>query len=415
MTSVSNSSDGQGQHDVVGQRMHLQPETVIHELQRLAVRAPTFQDASSRFHGAPLRAGDVRLALFPEAIDEIARHTTSDTTREVGGVLLGQAYRHDGHLFVDAQQALPAYTSDHGPVHFTFNADAWSQLHRDRAQKHPGLDIIGWFHTHPGLGIFFSADDVVVHSAAFILPWHVALVVDPLNKQMGAFGWNDAELDPLPGLYEIAVGASNRSRLPWRMVKGEIWNESYMEDLATHRARPSMVASGHDVHGPWPALIVAALSVVLSAVLLVVGIIPLRSQNEALQAMVASLARQTIQDANASGIASCPDSSLQMFMPLPGASLVHGEEVTLLGTAKVATAASYALEVRPMGEPAWWLLGTFRRQAQAGQFLSWDTTSFAPGSYEMQLSALDDTGLALAEPAPCLIQFEITTDVTEEQ
>lgn len=413
MTSVSNSSDGQDQHDLVGTRRQPRPGTVKDELQRLLVRVPSFQDASSRFHGAPLQSGQVRLALFPEAIDEIARHANSDTAREVGGVLLGQAYRHDDHLLLDVRQALPAHTSDSGPIHFTFNADAWSQLHRDRAEKYPALDIVGWFHTHPGLGIFFSADDVVVHSAAFVLPWHIALVVDPLSKQVGAFARRDSELEPLPGFYEIGAGASNTSRLPWRLVKGEIWDESYMEHLAMQRQHPRKAGSGNGASRYWPALIVAALSVLLSAVLLVVGIIPLRSENEALQAIVASLARQNIKEANARGTASCPAGALQIFAPVPGASLLRGEEVTLVGTAEVADAASYALEVRPTGERAWWLLGTVRRQAHTAQFLNWDTTSFAPGSYDMRLVALDETGEALAKPPPCSIPFEITTGTTE--
>ena len=106
----------------------------------------------------------------------------------------------------EVKAALPAVSSDHGPVHFTFSADSWARLHRDRTAHYAQLDIIGWFHTHPGLGVFYSSDDVVVHTAAFTLPWHVGLVVDPLGNHASYFGWQD-------GVSAI-VGLGPASR-PW--------------------------------------------------------------------------------------------------------------------------------------------------------------------------------------------------------
>ena len=94
------------------------------------------------------------------ALDVAARYG------ELGGALLGHAYRYKTGVVVEVKAALPAVSSDHGPVHFTFSADSWSKLHRDRTAHYSNLDIIGWFHTHPDLGVFYSRDDVVVLSAA---------------------------------------------------------------------------------------------------------------------------------------------------------------------------------------------------------------------------------------------------------
>ena len=112
--------------------------------------------------------------------------------------MLGRAFRSNGQAYVEVRAAIPAVTKDHGPVHFTFTADAWSQLHKDRSENYPDLDIVGWFHTHPDLGVFYSSDDVVVHSAAFTLPWHMGMVVDPIRKEAGFFGWKEGVLERLP-------------------------------------------------------------------------------------------------------------------------------------------------------------------------------------------------------------------------
>lgn len=410
MTSASNSSDGvDGRQVPAGLRLS-DTAGADSESGSLPERAPDTGDAISHFHGQPLAAGDVRIILFPEAVEEIAAHTVSDTGREVGGVLMGAAYRHDGELFVDVRHALPAHTSDHGPIHFTFNADAWSQIHRDRAAQHPDLDIVGWFHTHPGLGIFFSADDVVVHSAAFVLPWHVALVIDPLSRRMGAFAWKKGTLDGLPGFFERRRQASTRSTLPWRAQRGEIWTESYMEHMAQQRRRDTPSEIGRTITASWQAYAALALVVLLLAAGVIGATLHLRGQNETLRAIVTSLAEQSMQEAQARGAASCPSASLRLLAPVPGAQLNAAQEVIIVGTANVSNAAAYRLEVRPSDAQAWWLMGSFRKSTEVDQLLTWDTTSFAPGYYDFRLLAVDGEGQMMQAPEPCIIQFELLGD-----
>jgi proteasome lid subunit RPN8/RPN11 len=176
------------------------------------------------------------------SIKQIIDHAASNLRAEVGGVLLGKAYQENEHLVVEVQAALPARNDDHGPVHFTFTADAWSQIHRERQADYAGLDIVGWFHTHPGLGVFYSSDDVVVHSAAFTMPWHVGLVVDPLRSEAAYFGWVDGELTPLDGFYEIQRAPNAKKVAPWRVVRTAVWHERQTEEF---------YASYEQEHGGW--------------------------------------------------------------------------------------------------------------------------------------------------------------------
>lgn len=408
MTTASNFSDKALNEAVTGDEASVGRHAAHADINRLPERKSSLRSHPFQFRGAEPTPNQPRLILFPDAVKKIAAHALGEMRSEVGGVLLGAAYRKGDELYVEVYAALPAQSDDHGPIHFTFNADAWAGVHRDKAERYPDLDIVGWFHTHPGLGIFFSGDDVVVHSAAFVLPWHIAMVIDPLSKRMGCFAWDDGELRPLPGFYEILESDDAPSRLPWTLQRGEVWTESYVERLAAQRHERRQTEERRFQVTPLHGVIVSALALLLSLGLLVGGILPMSSENKTLRAVVSGLAEQNIARANGEGIASCPDSTLHIYSPLPGEQVPYGQEITLVGAASVDGAGSYHLEIRPNGEQVWWPLGEFRRATETGPFLSWDTSSFAPGVYELRLSAADQFGAILESPAPCIVRFELS-------
>lgn len=231
--------------------------------------------AQKQWHGGPITDGTVQVVLRQEAIAQIAAHSDSNLEAEVGGALLGQVYERDGRYRVEIEAALPAVSQDHGPVHFTFTADAWSQLHRDKEKHYPDLQIVGWFHTHPDLGVFFSADDVVVHSAAFVMPWHVALVVDPLREGCCFFGWggqNGKEILPLPGFYE-RLDRQAESTLPWEAVKPQNWaSAGELLQQARRAIQPFTPSPGYQPMlppiSPWWGATLGGLALLISLFLL---------------------------------------------------------------------------------------------------------------------------------------------------
>ena len=197
----------------------------------------------------------VKVVFSQLALRQIEGHGTSDLRRELGGVLLGHATQSGSTNMVKVAAAIPVQTDDHGPVHFTFTADTWAQLHKDREERYPKLDVVGWYHTHPDLGVFYSADDLVVHSAAFVLPWQVGLVLDPLRGEHCLVGWHlkegsnvDRDLAGLPGYYEL-LDHQNSSAISWRFSEAAIWRQGgYL---------PSSITDSGEVYTPasdWPAL-----------------------------------------------------------------------------------------------------------------------------------------------------------------
>jgi proteasome lid subunit RPN8/RPN11 len=215
-------------------------------------------------HGIEPATGQVKVVFSQVALRQIEGHSASDLRRELGGVLLGHTTQSVSSTRVLVSAAIPVRSDDHGPVHFTFNADAWSQLHLDRAERYPKLDVVGWYHTHPDLGVFYSADDLVVHSAAFVLPWQVGMVLDPVRGEICLVGWCEKEtnsqareLAGLPGYYE-QMDQQNSSVVSWRFIRASIWRQGgYLPTGNLPSGKGLAEFQNSDVYGPnsdWPSL-----------------------------------------------------------------------------------------------------------------------------------------------------------------
>jgi proteasome lid subunit RPN8/RPN11 len=86
-----------------------------------------------------------------------------------------------------------------------------------------GLFTVGWYHTHPGHGIFMSSTDKKNH-AMYHKPWQVALVVDPIHRTFGFFGGPECAAIPsyvgkkadAPSVADVAANLQERLPRKWR-------------------------------------------------------------------------------------------------------------------------------------------------------------------------------------------------------
>jgi proteasome lid subunit RPN8/RPN11 len=120
-----------------------------------------------------------------ELLDAVETHAFSDVTREVGGVLVGE--------FIDdrasVEVALPALKAVGAQTNVTFTHEVWQEVLDTVERRHVGKKIVGWYHTHPGFGLFLSDYGKFIHRNFFTDPRMVALVVDPLAGELGWFRW----------------------------------------------------------------------------------------------------------------------------------------------------------------------------------------------------------------------------------
>lgn len=144
------------------------------------------------------KKNNIEVSISKVVAEQVNKLALSDTKRELGGVLLGTINESRRGQRVKVQAAIEAKYTDAAQTSVTFTHSSWEYMNQERETRYPQLKIVGWFHTHPGFGIFLSADDVFIHKNFFNLPWQVAYVVDPVNDKEGLFGWDRGDVKPIP-------------------------------------------------------------------------------------------------------------------------------------------------------------------------------------------------------------------------
>lgn len=143
----------------------------------------------------------------------IYQHVFTNAEREVGGVLVGN-FEREGALPI-VTGAIPALAADEQRATLTFTQDAWEHIHRVLDTEYPGERIVGWYHSHPGFGIFLSSHDLFIHRNFFSGRSQIAVVVDPIKCEEGVFAWRrsleDVDLylsGPTPPAWQAAVSVA---------------------------------------------------------------------------------------------------------------------------------------------------------------------------------------------------------------
>ena len=152
------------------------------------------------------------------------RHVKQSLDRELGGFLLGNAYRcpNTGRQYVMIDQYLEADYTEGTSVSLNFTNESWGQLSELLSGKFLGKHLVGWYHSHPRMNVFLSEHDKVIHHERFKEPWQTALVIEPEKHFGGFFGWRDGHLDlnTCIDFYELLGGNARTSVLAWGNHQG---------------------------------------------------------------------------------------------------------------------------------------------------------------------------------------------------
>ncbi|MBI5302637.1 MAG: Mov34/MPN/PAD-1 family protein [Chloroflexi bacterium] len=171
--------------------------------------APMPLDDALRWNSRYEAAVNPRIAIFfaQSAYIKCIEHTRSDMDSEVGGALIGKVCidPQTEQQYILIQDVIPALYTQAGETHVTFTHETLIHLNTELEDRFPGKRMVGWYHTHPRLGVFMSGYDTWLHRHFFHDSTQVALVVDPERNQGGFFCWSaQGDLDPVnyTGFYE---------------------------------------------------------------------------------------------------------------------------------------------------------------------------------------------------------------------
>ena len=148
--------------------------------------------ADARWMGT-LHADAPAIYVYDQVLADVIGHSETDLNRELGGFLLGGLHR-DREVYVEVREFLPAIDTRSRAASLTFTHDTWAAMTRQVEVDYPDELVLGWQHTHPGLGVFFSAHDLFIHRHFFSQPWQIALVVDPRIRRLGFFQWQGEQV-----------------------------------------------------------------------------------------------------------------------------------------------------------------------------------------------------------------------------
>ena len=128
-----------------------------------------------------------------EVLRQIRQHARSCSKTEVCGVLIGSEDKNS--LTIEA--CISGAKAAQAGTHVTFTQDTWAHIYQTKDAKYPDHRIVGWYHSHPGFGVFLSDHDTFIHKNFFSSPLQVAWVYDPHSDEEGCFGWVGQRLERL--------------------------------------------------------------------------------------------------------------------------------------------------------------------------------------------------------------------------
>jgi len=133
------------------------------------------------------------IVMEAEVARKIRQHARTSMKAEVCGVLIG-SMEQDRTLI---EACIAGINAAQGGAHVTFTQDTWEHIYKIKDQQFPEMKIVGWYHSHPGFGVFLSEHDLFIQENFFSSPQQVAWVYDPHTDEEGGFGWVGGKTEKL--------------------------------------------------------------------------------------------------------------------------------------------------------------------------------------------------------------------------
>jgi hypothetical protein len=140
---------------------------------------------------AASRDAELTVVMPHRLRDGIERFLASHRV-EAGGLMLGRLHR----IAADAPPSIvavldfvPGRVFEGTGVSLALGTEVWGDA---RPMLDAGQSVVGWAHSHPDLGAFFSGTDRRTQRAFFAQPWQLGLCVDPVRREEAWFRGADS-------------------------------------------------------------------------------------------------------------------------------------------------------------------------------------------------------------------------------
>ena len=123
--------------------------------------------------------------------NKIQKHLSSSDF-ELGGVIIGKVFdlKFKNKNVVHLEDIVPSKKFENSSVSLKMDSTIWNDANSCLSSKQA---VVGWYHSHPNLGVFFSATDRYNQKASFSASFHLGLVIDPIRNQTALFKGADSD------------------------------------------------------------------------------------------------------------------------------------------------------------------------------------------------------------------------------
>lgn len=136
-----------------------------------------------------------KVFLLKKVSEKVDIHLKS-SNNELGGILIGNFYvdDHDSVKVIVIKDCIESTNFKSTSVSLEMTTDIWSEVNKITNS----IDIVvGWYHSHPNLGAFFSGTDRYTQSHFFNNDYSLGLVIDPIkNEEKWFLSENSEEVTP---------------------------------------------------------------------------------------------------------------------------------------------------------------------------------------------------------------------------
>ena len=130
------------------------------------------------------REGDTPLILISDNVKtKIVTHLSTKRV-ELGGLLIGSVYSHgsleEGITSIEVKDAVASQVFDSSSVSLSMTPEVWQSANKLCDEN---TFVVGWYHSHPNLGAFFSGTDRKTQKDFFNHAYSLGLVIDPIRHE----------------------------------------------------------------------------------------------------------------------------------------------------------------------------------------------------------------------------------------
>lgn len=141
---------------------------------------------------------DCPLIIFPDHVrQKIIAHLKTKKV-ELGGLLVGSVASIDdlneGPTIIVIIDSVESKEFDSTSVSLSMSSSVWQSANKCSNAK---TFVVGWYHSHPNLGAFFSGVDRKTQKDFFNSTYNIGLVIDPIrNEEKWFIGPDSIEVIP---------------------------------------------------------------------------------------------------------------------------------------------------------------------------------------------------------------------------